>query len=102
LGADAGRGRARADDVVGRQMCRAKRHGDGEFAAAAGLAFDVDRAFVKLDQLLHESEANSASLKGPALGTLDAVKALEQARQFRRRNAGSRVDHGEFRHRAIG
>ena len=47
------------------------------------LALGTDVPAMRLDQLLHQGEPDAAALEAAAPRARDAVKALEQARQFR-------------------
>ena len=57
-------------------------------------------AAVQPHQLLHQREADAAALEAAALRALDAVEALEQARQLLLRNADAGVAHARPRRAA--
>ena len=83
-----------ASQPIGRQMGPAERDRDGEGAARDRDALDIDRAAVQLDQLLHQREADAGAFMGAAARALDAVEALEEARELCRGNAGAGVADG--------
>jgi hypothetical protein len=55
---------------------------------------------VQLDKLLHKREADARTFEGAAPLAFDPMEALEQARQFLRRDADAGIadrENGEFR-----
>src|SRR5207249_3275249 len=78
---------------VGRQVAGAERNRHAKYAALPLPALDGERPAMQLGQFLHQSETDSASLKGPAECPLDAMETLEQARQFMGRDTGAGIAH---------
>lgn len=80
-------------DAFGRQVAHAAGEGDGKGAAAALSAANGHATAVEAHELLHEREADARALVGARGGALDAVEALEEARELRLGDAFSRVLH---------
>src|SRR5438445_3624851 len=78
-------------------------HGGGqpdmEDRAAAGLAFDLDRAAVHLDAFLHDVQADSGALDVADVGA--AMEGFEQPRQVALRDADAAVLHREHQPRVL-
>ena len=93
------RERALGADPLAREVRCPERHGDVEGAAAPLGALGLHVAAVHLRQLLHQREADPGPLVRAALRPLDAVKAVEDARQLGRGDARPGVDDLENRTR---
>src|SRR4051794_16475837 len=74
-------------------MRKAKRQSHAKGRAFARLAFHVDRAAVKLDQLIDQRETDAGAFVRSSALSFDSMKALKQAGQFFRRNAYAGVAH---------
>ena len=72
--------------------------GDGhdERAAPAEGALDPHRPAMELDQFLDQRQADARALVGPAPRAFDAVEALEEVGEFRRRDAGPGIADDQF------
>src|SRR5580704_14698811 len=73
------------------KMCRAERNGDCERAPNAGHAVDAYGSTMEFDEFIHQRQADTGALVCPAPGLLNAVEALEHARQFVSRYAHTGV-----------
>src|SRR6185437_5062777 len=83
--------RAGGSQVLGRQMLGSERQRDLEDRAAARLALRADAAAMQSGELLNQCQTNAGTLVRATLGALDAVKSLEQTRQFVSGNASAGV-----------
>lgn len=77
-------------------MCGSQRYAHQERRALTIDAGDHDRAAVKSDQLLDQSETDAAALVGPSTSVRHAVKPFEDARQLRIRDADAGVTHRQL------
>ena len=64
---------------------------DGEDAAFARRAFDIDAALMGLDDVLDDGQAEAGAAELAAAGAIDAVEALEEARQVLRGDAAAAI-----------
>src|ERR1700739_3344613 len=69
-----------------------------ERAASAHLAFNADGSAVQPYELAHQCKPDARALLGTAARAIDAVKALEDARQFLGRNAYAGILNDKIRH----
>ena len=83
-------------DLVGRQVGRPQRHGDGERRALPDDALGGDGAAVQLDQLLHQRQPDAAAFVGAAPRVLDPVEPLEQPGHLLGGDARAGVPHPQF------
>src|SRR5579871_4869094 len=58
-------------------------------------AFDFDGSAMQLHQFLNESQTDAGALVSSTPGAFDAMKSLEDMRQFRFRYAASGIAHDE-------
>src|SRR5450755_3464865 len=63
-------------------MCFAERNGDSERASLAEHTACAHSSAVEFDEFLHQRQANARSFMRPPPAVLDAMEALEHARQF--------------------
>ena len=78
-------------------MRRAERYRDGERASLAEHTVHAYRPAVEFDQFLHERQADARAFVRPTAAVLDAMEALEHARQFVGWDAHAGVAHRQAR-----
>ena len=88
-------------DAVGGKMRRSERDRDRKRGTAAGFADDRDLTAVKVHQFLNQRETYSRPLEASSPRVFNPMEPFEQLRQFRLRNACSRVAHSEARLRLL-
>ena len=66
---------------------------DSECAALAHYALHADRSAVKFDQFLHQRQADTGAFMCASPAALNAMEALEHARQFFGGNANAGIAH---------
>src|SRR5690349_16929739 len=82
---------------VGLISC-SKRSGQADPYGRAAVyhAFNGEIAFVSLDDVLDDRQAQTGAAEVARARLVDSIKTLGQARQVFFRNSGARVDHGDF------
>lgn len=76
-------------------MGPAERNTDSKYASLTDYAVHGRRSAVELDQFMYQCQANAGAFVRPAPHVVDAMEALEHARQFFARNAHSGIAHGQ-------
>src|SRR6185369_949705 len=77
-------------------MRPAQRNGNRKCAAMSIDAIHAHRSTVDFHQFHDQRQANPGAFMTPPAGAFDAVKAVEDSRQFMLRYARTRVANGEF------
>ena len=80
-----------AVDLIGRQMLVAEAEPDAKCRSASWSTFGDDCSPMQLDELLNEGQADTGPLETATASALDAMKAVEHARQLRLGDADAGV-----------
>src|SRR5690606_8916006 len=87
--------------AVRRQVRAAQRQAHGEYRAEAGLALDVDRAAVQLDELFRKRKPDTGAAMFPRQRGVGLIESVENVRQLFGRHSLAGVAHLDERVRAV-